>query len=182
VAIRLANSVDDYRIYHHIYRDAVDRWGEDVSYGFTIDQFEQIYQLSLIYPEHIKLWLMVLDDQIVGGTIVLYWGKHALAWNGTAHRDFLDYDVMPVGDTEMIRDAIARGYSYFDFSTCHDNQGLIEYKRRFGSTAIPLRGWLYEHPLLRSTRAAYQWLRRNRSSIISSVAVSRVAIDALQMM
>jgi hypothetical protein len=147
VQIRLATSLDDYRAYFASYCDAVARWGESKSYGWNL--YEQIYNLSQIYPEQIKLWLMVVNSQIVGGRFVFYWNQHVAAWSGTAHRDFLDYGAIPVGDTEIIRDAIARGFRYVDFSTCGGIQGMIDYKRRFGTVGIPVNVWRFEHPILK---------------------------------
>ncbi|NTV99757.1 MAG: GNAT family N-acetyltransferase [Oscillochloris sp.] len=159
VHVHLSTSIEDYRTYYYIYRDAVDRWGFDANYGYDWNRIEQIYQLSQIYPDHIKLWIMKVNEQVVGGTIVFYWGTQATAWSGTAHRDFLDYDVMPVGDTEMIHDALDQGYSYFDFNTCDQNQGVMEYKLRFGSPGVPISAWYYESPVITSVRSIIQRVR-----------------------
>jgi lipid II:glycine glycyltransferase (peptidoglycan interpeptide bridge formation enzyme) len=179
VQIRLATSIDEYQAYYTNYRDAVERWGEDDGYGYKWNLFEQIYYLSKIYPENIKLWLMIVDQQIVGGRLIVYWNQQASLWNGTAHRDFLHYDVMPVADTEIIRDAIIRGYGSFDFNTSGENTGVITYKQRFGSSETPLTGWIYENPLVASARAAYQRLR-NGLSPTDGVIASGVVIAILQ--
>jgi lipid II:glycine glycyltransferase (peptidoglycan interpeptide bridge formation enzyme) len=86
---------------------------------------------------------------------VFYWGRQATGWNGTAHRDFLKYKVIPVAHIEMIRDAISRGYSYMDFSTSGHREQLITFKQSFNPISVPLCGWLYENPLIGSSRAMY---------------------------
>jgi hypothetical protein len=183
VQIRLAQSVDDCRAYYASYRDAVDRWGEGEGYGYSWEQFEQIYQLSLIYPENIKFWLMIVNDQIVGGRIAFYWRQQVTQWNGSALRDFLGYYVIPVADTEMIRDAITQGYRYFDFSTCNHKQSLIEYKERFAPIAVPLCGWLYEKPVITLSRALYRNVRQVLSLLHSGAAfVPGIAMALLQAM
>jgi CelD/BcsL family acetyltransferase involved in cellulose biosynthesis len=156
VQTRLAASLDDYRAYFASYRDAIDRWGESESYGYSWSFFEHIYALSQIYPEHVTLWLMIVNGQIVGGKCVFYWNQQVATWSGTAHRDFLDYGVIPVGDTEIIRDAVARGFRYVDFSTCGGLQGMIDYKRRFGAVGIPINVWRFVNPLLKQMRQVYQ--------------------------
>jgi hypothetical protein len=169
--IRLANSLDDYRAYYPNYRDAIGRWGEDAGYGYKWETFEQIYRLSRIYPEHINLWLIMLNDQIVGGRIVFYWGRHAVAWNGTAHRDAFKHNVMPVAHTETIRDAIRRGYGYLDLCTSGHKESLIQFKQRFSPIAVPLGGWLYENPVLSSARTVYHSGRNRIASLRRTQAV-----------
>jgi hypothetical protein len=163
--IRLATSLDDYRAFYPNYRDGVDRWGRDENYGHQWHQIEQVYRLSQIYPEHIKLWLIMLNDQIVGGRIVFYWGRQATGWTGTAHRDSLKYKVIPVAHTEMIRDAINKGYGYMDFNISGHIQSLMKFKQSFNPIAVPLGGWLYENPLIGSSRAIYIKGRNTLASI-----------------
>jgi hypothetical protein len=164
VQIHLATSLDDYRAYYASYRDAVDRWGENENFGYQWHVFEQIYALSQSYPEQIKLWLMIVNEQIVGGRLFFYWNQQVSFWTGTAHRDFLNHHVIPVADTEIIRDAIDRGYCYFDFNTSGFNQGMVEYKRRFGAIGIPVHVWRFENPMLKQLRETYQRVKsRGRS-------------------
>lgn len=157
VQVRLADSLSDYQSYYAIYQDAVDRWGNERAQVYDWSLFETFYQQSLIYPEQIKLWIFMIDEQIVGGTIMFYWNKVASAWNGTAHRDFLEYDVMPVGDTEIIRDALERGYRYFDFNTSGLKEGVMIYKQRFGTQPKPVNMWRYENPILKPIQQWY-WM------------------------
>ncbi|WP_129633672.1 GNAT family N-acetyltransferase [Candidatus Oscillochloris fontis] len=157
VQTRVATSLDEVRAYYASYRDAIERWGEDDHYGYSWELFEQIYYLSQEYPEQIKIWLMVVDDQIAGGRLILYWNTHASLWHGSAHRDFLGYDVMPVGDTEIIRDAIEHGYHYFDFNTSGQKAGVMTYKERFGSEMKSVNMWRYENPILKPIQQWY-WM------------------------
>ncbi|NTV99758.1 MAG: GNAT family N-acetyltransferase [Oscillochloris sp.] len=171
VKIRLAISLDEYRAYFHNYRDAVDRWGEDESYGYQWDLFEQIYQLSQIYPEQIKLWLIIINEQIVGGRLFVYWNQQASLWNGTAHRDFLDYHAIPVADIEILRDALAQGYRYYDFNTSSLDEGVMVYKQRFGAVSFPVNAWYYENPLYRPIRHIHESLLHAQSPAISPGAL-----------
>ncbi|NNJ11099.1 GNAT family N-acetyltransferase [Chloroflexales bacterium ZM16-3] len=163
VRIRLATSIDDYRAYYDTYRDAVDRWGKDESYGYQWGVFEQIYQLSQLFPEQIKLWLIIADERIVGGRLFFYWNQHVAFWTGTAHRDYLYQNVLPLADTEIIRDAVAHGFRYFDFNTSSHDDGLITYKKRFGAKAIPINVWRFENPILKPAQMLY-WRLTARSS------------------
>lgn len=158
VQIRLAETLQDYRDFYVNYLDALDRWGLDKGRGYNREEWEIVYQMSRIYPEQIKLWLMIVGERIVGGRCVFYWGRHATGWNGTAHRDFLDHDVMPVADTEIIRDAVAQGYRYFDFSISGHKQGVLDYKLRFRPNTHPQPVWVYKNPIISASNSVFRRL------------------------
>jgi hypothetical protein len=162
VQIRLATTLDDYRAYYTCYRDAVDRWGEGEQYGYKWHLFENIYRLSQRYPDQIKLWVMIVDEKIVGGELVFYWGKIASIWSGTALRDFLSYHVMPVADTEIIRDAIDRNISYVDFNTSGQKEGVMAYKSKFGAEQRSVSMWRFENPMLKPAQQIYWKATGNR--------------------
>ncbi|MBX0328832.1 GNAT family N-acetyltransferase [Oscillochloris sp. ZM17-4] len=172
VKVRLATTLDDYRAYYVSYRDAVARWGEDENYGYLWPLFEQIYQLSQNHPEQIKLWVMTVSDQVVGGRLFFYWNQQVSFWTGTAHRDFLHHNAIPVADTEILRDAIAQGYRHFDFNTSGLNQGMVEYKRRFGATGVNVNAWYFENALITSARSISKGVRTRLTSMLRPRASS----------
>jgi hypothetical protein len=170
VKVRLAQSLDDYQAYYEVYRDAVARWGEELEFTYTMDVFAQIYFMSLRYPEQIKLWLITVDDEVAGGNLVYSWGPAAIIRNGTLHRKFFNYFIMPVGDTEVLRDALAQGYRYLDFCNSGTNLGGIEYKQRFTPHSMPVKGLLYEQPLVSSMRIPIYSARRILVSLRNGIA------------
>lgn len=155
VEVRQMRSLDEMVIYYGSYRDAIERWGEATGYGYPWHMFEQIYYLSQAYPEQIKIWIMIVNKQIAGGRMIFYWNKVASLWHGASHRDFLEYDVMPVGDTEIIRDALDHGYRYFDFNTSGNKEGVMTYKERFGTETRPVTMWRFANPLLQPVQQIY---------------------------
>ncbi|PDW02741.1 GNAT family N-acetyltransferase [Candidatus Viridilinea mediisalina] len=155
VQVRVARSLAEYRAYYASYRDAVERWGEADDYGYPWEMFEQIYYLSQEHPEQIKTWLMLVNGQIAGGRLALYWNECASLWHGSAHRDFLRYNVMTVGDVEIMRVALEQGYRYFDFNTSSLKKGVMEYKQRFGCEQREVTMWRFQQPWLRSLQQWY---------------------------
>ena len=155
VQIRLADSLDDYRAFHVNYLDAVERWGVDKNTTYSREQWEQIYHVSRNHPEQVKLWLTIVDQRVVGGRLAFYWyrGRHASLWQGTAHRDYLHYDVLPVADTEIIRDAIRQGYRWIDFGISGHKPGVLDYKLRLAPTLIPMPFWCFRNPVVERVRA-----------------------------
>jgi hypothetical protein len=159
VHVRPASSLSEYRSYFEAYRDTVDRWGLPPSYGYGWDLFEQCYLLSQRHPEQVRLWVAIVADQVAGGTLAFYWGQHCVAWHGAVHREYLGHRAMNVVDTEIIRDAIMRGYRHYDFNPSAGMAGLIGYKSRFGAVARPVTHWRYEHPLIKHGLRAYRRAR-----------------------
>ncbi|BAN01754.1 GNAT family N-acetyltransferase [Ilumatobacter coccineus] len=152
VTIAEATTVESYRTHFDAYRDAVDRWGEDDGYGYGWTVFETIQDLATRHPENIKLWLISVDGEPVGGRLVFYWNQHATLWHGSARREFLNHQVMPVADVDVARDAAARGYKFYDLNTTGDHPGVVRYKQRFNTREVPLRYWSYVSPAMRSIR------------------------------
>jgi hypothetical protein len=156
VTIRESDSLADYRSAFEAYRDAVDRWGEESGYGYDWAVFERIHEAAMRFPDQIKLWVMCVDGQTVGGRLVFYWNRHAVLWHGTARREYLNHRVIPIADIAVMRDAAERGYLHYDLNTTGDHAQVIEYKRRMGASAVPLRIWRSESPSIRAGR----WIKR----------------------
>lgn len=160
VQVREATGIDDYRAYFAAYRDTVSRWGEDESYGYDWGLFVQIEALAARNPEQVKLWVADVDGQLAAGTIVFYWNRHAVAWHGAAHRDFLKLRPMNVLDTEIMRDANARGCAFYDFNTSSSLQGVIEYKRSYGSLEYSVAHYQHMPAHIRASRELVQKTRQ----------------------
>lgn len=132
--VRLAATLADWQAYYAAYRDAVERWGEDQSYGYPWSFFAQMSTFAQAYPQEIKLWVVELDGQVVGGRLAFYWNRHVTLWHGTATREALARRALFVLDIEIIRDAITRGLQFFDFNTSAGIEGVMQYKRNFATT------------------------------------------------
>ncbi|NCC32542.1 GNAT family N-acetyltransferase [Candidatus Chloroploca sp. Khr17] len=162
VTIDLVETLDDYRAYYGVYQDTIQRWGEDPStYGYGWDLFATIFEYAQQYPETIKLWVARIDGEIVGGTIGFYWQRHVVAWHGCIATAYLKHKTNVVLDTEIIRDALARGYAYYDFNPTGDlNPGIDDYKKRLGSTIYPVTSWQYENALVQQARQRVATIRQ----------------------
>lgn len=165
VTIELAETLDDYRAYYGAYQDTIRRWGEDpASYGYRWSIFETIFDLSRSYPEQVKLWLARVNGTIIGGTVAFYWNRHVVAWHGCAYTDYLSYKPYVVIDVEIVRDAITRGYAYYDLNPTGDlSAGVSEYKARLGTTVYPITSWQYNSPGLQLGVRAFRSLRQMAS-------------------
>jgi hypothetical protein len=164
VQVRPAATIEDVRAYFGAYRDTVDRWGKPASYGFGWELFEACHGLSVHHPEQIKLWVAVMGERVVGGTLAFYWHQHCVAWHGAMYREYLPHRAMNVVDTEIIRDAIARGYRSYDFNPSAGIEGLRGYKSRFGAIERPITHYRYESPLIKRGLRIYRRARYGTAS------------------
>lgn len=156
--IRRAHTIADWQAYYAAYRDAVNRWGEDETYGYPWSFFAQMFTFAQAYPHEITLWVVELDGQVVGGRLAFYWNQHVTLWHGTATRAALARRALFVLDVEIIRDAIERGLRYFDFNTSAGIAGVMQYKRNFATTDCTIPRCEYHSPLLQPlVQLAHRW-------------------------
>lgn len=160
VGVRRATSLADCRAYFAAYRDAVERWGYGPTYGYRWELFVRCFELSLRYPDQVAFWVVTLEDEVVGGTLAFYWNGHAVAWHGTVSREALPRRAMVVLDTEIIRDAIARGYSWYDLNPSANLEGVMAYKRNFGPVELKTGVRWMGHTLLGPALKQYRQARR----------------------
>lgn len=159
--VRQATTLTDWQAYYAAYRDAVDRWGEDEHYGYPWSFFTQLFAFAQAYPHEIRLWVVELDNTVVGGRLAFYWNQHVTLWHGTATRNALTRRALFVLDVEIIRDAIEQGLRYFDFNTSAGIEGVMQYKRNFATTDYPLPRCEYRSPVLKPLRhLVHRLLRR----------------------
>ena len=133
VAVRLAQSEEDWRHYFGVYQDSLRRWGKKVTVRYDWRLFSELCRRS---SRHIRLWLACYQGEIIAGVICLYSRTIAVYWHGAALE--AHFAVCPVHLLmyEAIKDACEHGYSVFDFNPSGVLVGVEAFKKRFG--AIPL--------------------------------------------
>jgi hypothetical protein len=163
VVVEVTEDIADYRAYHDVYLDSVDRWGDSVMGDFTSwAMFEKIYELAQEMPDKIKLWIGRLDGQVISGALIFYWNKSVVYYHGANHREFFSHRAANLIQHEIIKHAAQAEFAYetYDFGPSGVSDGVREFKRRFGGEEQPLNWWFYTHPL----SAALQNIRTRLSS------------------
>ncbi len=161
VTVREASSMEDYKSYFKAYEDSLRRWGEHATSRYPWALFENGYHLSKEYPDHIKLWLALVDDRIIAGAWVFYWNHHVDWWHGAAYEAYFDHYPNNVLQTVIIKDALENGYKYYDFNPSGGHQNVARFKKRFGAKQMPIRRWKYED-------RKFEFLRKLRGAIRGS--------------
>ncbi|MGE0267279.1 MAG: lipid II:glycine glycyltransferase FemX [Candidatus Omnitrophota bacterium] len=145
VVIQPANSDSDWSAFYDMYLETFKRWGDKASSKYKQSFFESIHQLN---SPHARLWMAYFEDRPVAGVIIFYSKKIVLYGypaSFSQHQSLRATDVLLY---DIIKDACARQYQFFDFSPSGWHKGVIEYKERFGSEFVSCNiintqpGWL----------------------------------------
>jgi hypothetical protein len=140
VEIRQADSPEDYREYYGAYEDCLRRW-ENPSSEYPWKLFENGYELAQEYPEHLRLWLAEVEGEVIAGAWFFYWKNHVDYWHAASYEEYFDYRANNVLLPHVMRDALERGYSFFDFNPSGGHTGVARFKKHFGAEKWPIRRW-----------------------------------------
>jgi lipid II:glycine glycyltransferase (peptidoglycan interpeptide bridge formation enzyme) len=153
-----------------VYRDALRRWDvqgrQVIGVPYTWRQFEQCYELSCRQPEVAQLWLAEVDGQIVAGKWIFYWNQHVISWEGANRSAFLGHQPSSVLHIEIMRDAVQRGYAYYDFGPSGGVEGVIAFKDGHNAERHPFTRTVYtakESFIVQRARARLRALRTSSS-------------------
>lgn len=149
VTVRLARDLQDYQQYFEAYLDSLARWGDDVSSRYPWELFANGFALSQEYPNQIKLWLAELEGKVIAGAWVFYWNQHVDWWHGAAFADYFQYNANNVLQATIIKDAIERGYRYYDFNPSGGHEGVARSKKHYGAEEWPVYRYALESPVHR---------------------------------
>lgn len=136
ISTRVATELNDYQTYYKLYEDSLARWGDRVTSRYPWKLFENLFCMSLEYPDEVKLWVAELDGRMIAGGVVFYWNAHVVYWHGAARSDGMKYRPANVLVTEMIKDACAKRFSFFDFNPSGGHEGVAAFKKSFGTERL----------------------------------------------
>ncbi len=134
VAVRRAESIEDWRKYHALYRHSVQRWGESATSDHPLELFEALGGLK---SSNIVLWLATYEKEVVAGAICLYAGKQVSYWHGAALDSYFHLRPVNLLLHAAIADACARGKTWFDLGLSGGHDGVRAFKKSFGAVPLP---------------------------------------------
>ena len=97
----------------------------------------------------IKLWLAIFDGKVVGGNLNFYRNKHCVEWHASFLSDYFRYGVRNFLVHNIVLDANAKGYKYYDFNPSGGLEGGVRFKETFGTEKLPIKRWKWENPFTR---------------------------------
>lgn len=131
VSVKLASTLEEWRLYYHVYEDSLRRWGNKATsrydWGIFHDMFER-------HSRNIKLWLAIYEDEVVvAGVITFYAKKHVVSWHGATLEEYFNLRPVNLLMHEVIKNACKQRYTWFDFNPSGGHEGTKAFKKSFGA-------------------------------------------------
>ncbi|MHC5114933.1 MAG: GNAT family N-acetyltransferase [Planctomycetota bacterium] len=134
VTVRTADGEDDWRAYFAVYEDSLARWGDRASSRYDWPLFDRIRARA---SGHETLWLAEVDGRVVAGALCFASRCITSYWHGATLASFFDRRPVNLLMLAAIRDACARGATWFDFGPSGAHAGVARFKASFGATLLP---------------------------------------------
>lgn len=160
VHVRLAQSLQDYQQYFATYLDSQIRWGDRTTSQYPWQLFAHGFALSQEYPEQIKLWLAEFENIVIAGAWAFYWNQHVVWWHGAALADYFYCNASNVLQAAIIKDALEKGYRYYDFNPSGGHEGVAQSKKHYGAEEWPVYRYALESPYHRFKQSLKGMLKK----------------------
>ena len=141
VSIQLASQLEDYKNYYSMYLGSVRRWGNNVTSSYQFEFFRNIFEIG---NDKVRLWLAHFDGKFIAGALFFYHNKHVAYWSNASLEDYFKYYPNNLLHVEIIKHACENGYKYYDFLPSGGHEGVVKFKKSFGSEKQRLKLWHFE--------------------------------------
>lgn len=156
VAVRVAETLEDWKEYYSVYQSSVQRWGNDPASSYDWELFRVMFELRS--PE-IKLWLATADSRIVSGALCFYAKRHVVYWHGSSLEQYFELRPVNLLMYEIIKHCCEQGYGWYDFNPSGQMQGVITFKESFGAKPMPCPLVYVDTPIKRAARGVLLGLK-----------------------
>jgi hypothetical protein len=153
VTVRRGGSLEDYEAHYQAYLASYERWSAKWAPALPWRLFETCHTMSVENPNHVALWLAEVDGGFASGAILFYWNRFVVAWHAAAHEEFFKYSPNNALHPEIMRDALDRGMSCYDFNPSGGQDGVVNFKAGFGAQKRFFKRATYSHRVLSLIRA-----------------------------
>ncbi|MCL2689186.1 MAG: GNAT family N-acetyltransferase [Chitinispirillia bacterium] len=137
VIIKAAETFDEWERYYNVYTDSLGRWKSwelKTRTVYPLTLFKRLYENR---TGNETLWLALKDEEVIAGTLLFYWGRHAVAWHGAALAGCFDLRPNNLLYWEIFKNAQSRGYEVFDFNPSGGYSRVESFKKHFGAVQMP---------------------------------------------
>lgn len=123
----------DWEAYYKIYLKSLRRWGEEAQSKHEWSLFQRISSLA---SDKVRLWLVKLDNEIIGGAICFYHNRHISYWHASANWDEIKKRPMHLLIYEAMQHGCKNKFHWFDFNPSGGLDGVVKFKQGFGSDIV----------------------------------------------
>lgn len=157
VTTRLASSPGDWKAYHAMYEQALERWGEAATSRYEWRLFDLIARAN---SAHVRLWLAEHGGEVVAGALCFYSAGNVSYWHGAARREVQELRAVHLLLYDVMADACARGLGWFDFNPSGGHDGVEAFKLGFRPESLACPVLTTEWPWSRPAAVARRLARR----------------------
>ena len=93
--------------------------------------------LAGLNSQYVTLWLAELDNKSIAGAITLGSKQHVAYGFSAAKEEFFELRPVNLLLYEMIKDAHAKQYKWFDLCPSGGHEGVANFKKSFGAVEYP---------------------------------------------
>lgn len=133
LSFSLAETEEEWKEYYLVYLDSVRRWGDS---ALSKIEWNFFYMLLCRHSPNIKLWLVRYGSIVIAGGLCFYSKKHLVCWHAANLEEYFSKRPMNFLFMEIMKDACANGYTWFDFNTSAHLDGVKTFKKRFGASEL----------------------------------------------
>jgi len=156
VTIRVGELENDWKQYYEIYLSSFQRWGDQATSKYGWEFFKAFSELE---TPHVKLWLAEYQNNPIAGAVILYAKKHAIYGYSATLEKYFEMRPMNLLIYEIIKNVSKENYTWFDFNASGGHQGVINFKKSFGSQKLPCSIVDHQSHLLKFLEKIYKkWL------------------------
>jgi hypothetical protein len=161
VTVRQANSPEDWKRHYELYQDSLKRWtvGGPEKQPKMIYDFRFFEELQAIRTGNVRLWLAEHQGKVIAGIVALYWNHHCVTWHGAALAESFGLRPNNMLYWEILKDAHASGYWWFDCNPSGGYEGVERFKEFLGCRKVRSRSVSRQSVLRR-------WLSAARSGMV----------------
>ncbi len=133
LTVKLAENWNEWEEYFGLYQTALLRWGDKATSKYPIELFEYFFRLK---SDKIKLWLVMHENNIIGGNLNLYHNRHCVEWHAAFDSRFFGTGARNFLVDRIIVHALRQGYGYYDFNPSGGHEGTRKFKQAFGTEQV----------------------------------------------
>ena len=125
--------LSEWESYFEIYLKTLSRWEQPPARPYTWDLFSHLQKID---EQKSKLWLAFKGDLPVAGALCFYFQKHVVYWHGASLEDYQAFKPVHGLQMHIIKEAIQKGYHWYDFNPSGGHDGVVRFKKGFGAEFV----------------------------------------------
>lgn len=130
VVTRPAADQADWDLFYDMYQDTFQRWGKKATSRYYQNFFQSMCNLR---SPHCRLWMAECNGDPVASAIIFYAKTHVMYAYPVTYERYHNLRPMNLLLYDIIQEACAAGYRWFDFGPSSGKKGVYSFKKSFGA-------------------------------------------------